>query len=415
MKAQIVTIGDEILIGQIIDTNSAWMAEQLNLQGISILEMTSIGDTREEILRGLQYALSRADLVLVTGGLGPTKDDITKKTIAEFFGAEMVLHQPTYDRIKRFFEKLNRAIPHEAILQQCLVPNNCTVLTNKMGTAPGMWFAHEGKIIISMPGVPSEMKNIMEHEALPRLKKELAGLPIAHRTILTAGEGETNLAKMIEDIEDNLPPNLKIAYLPSIGQVRLRLTGRHENEATLNEMLNEYAAKLEERVSKYVYGHEKETIEAVIGQILLSQGKKITFAESCTGGYVQHRLTAVAGASAYFAGGVVAYSYELKTKMLKVKASTLKKHGAVSEETVIEMAQGALKLTGADVAVSVSGIAGPTGGTPEKPVGTIWMAVADKNRVKTMLLRTGRDRMTNIHYAGNQVLNMTRKFLLGEW
>ncbi len=415
MKAQIVTIGDEILIGQIVDTNSAWMAEQLNLQGVSIIEMTSIGDTREEIVRGLNYALSRADLVLITGGLGPTKDDITKKTIADFFGVEMVFHQETFDRITRFFEKLKRAMPTEAVRQQCLVPSNCTVLTNKMGTAPGMWFEHQGKIMISMPGVPSEMKYIMQHEALPRLKNTLGGLPIGHRTILTAGEGETNLALMIEDIEDNLPENLKIAYLPSIGQVRLRLTGRHQDEAILNQMLDEYAAKIEERVSKYVYGHEKETIESVIGQILIAQGKTITFAESCTGGYVQHRLTTIPGASAYFAGGIVAYSYELKTQLLKVKKATLKKYGAVSEETIKEMVAGALKVTGADVAVAVSGIVGPSGGTPEKPVGTVWIAIGDKTRVKTMLLRTGRDRVTNIHYAGNQVLNMTRKFLLNEW
>ncbi|MFN7115647.1 MAG: competence/damage-inducible protein A [Saprospiraceae bacterium] len=411
MKVQIVTVGDEILIGQIIDTNSAWMGQQLNLIGARVVKKTAIGDVHDEITAAITEGFANADIVLMTGGLGPTKDDITKKAIADYFGVAMQLHQPTYDQIKRFFEKLGRQIPEDALQTQCLMPTNATLLTNKMGTAPGMWFEHENKVLVSMPGVPYEMEYLMENEVLPRLKARFPGKPIAHRTLLTVGEGESNIAKRIENFENSLPANIKLAYLPAMGQVRLRLTGTGAEEMELHNLLDTKAKELEGLIPELVFGYGDVLLEQAIGEML--RVRQLTFgtAESCTGGYVAHRITSIPGSSDYFQGSIVSYSNELKMKLLNVNAATLEQYGAVSEQTVTEMVQGALDTLNVDVALAISGIAGPGGGTPEKPVGLVWLAIGNRSTIKTRKVQSGRDRLKNIQYSGTMALNLIRQFL----
>jgi nicotinamide-nucleotide amidase len=419
MTAHLLTIGDEILIGQIVDTNSAWMSRELTLRGIRVTGKSSVADTRQAIVEGVEHAAAAADVVIMTGGLGPTKDDVTKTTLAEMFGANMVFHPETYARIERYFQKVGRPVS-PAMVGQATLPDKATLLTNKVGQAPGMWFEHNGKVFISLPGVPFEMEYLMAHEVIPRLLVRFPTHPIAHRTLLTAGEGESNIARRIESFEDTLPPHIKLAYLPALGQVRLRLTGTWAGEVTpdagvrLNAELEAKMSDLEAIIPDLVFGYEEETLQQVVGKILLAQGKQFGTAESCTGGYVAHLVTTVPGSSAYFPGTVVTYSYDMKTKLLGVKPDTLARFGAVSEETVQEMAQGALDTLGVDVAVAISGIAGPGGGTPEKPVGTVWMAVSDKNRTVTAKHLFLRDRLKNIQLTGTYALNLVRRFLLGE-
>ena len=411
MDTIIVTIGDEILIGQVVDTNSSWIARQLNLQGIKVQEMLSISDTHEAITESLNYAFSKVDLVLMTGGLGPTKDDITKKTIADYYDVGMEFHQTTFDYIEKLFKRWGRSTT-EAHRLQCFMPTNAVLVDNKMGSAPGMWFDENDKVLISMPGVPYEMEYIMLNGVLPKLKNRFISLPIAHRTVLTVGEGESRLATKIETFEDNLPPNIKLAYLPGLGQVRLRLTGRGKDELKLNSQLDEKVEELKTIISEFIFGYEKNSLENVVGELLKEQNKTLSTAESCTGGFIAHKITSIAGSSEYFLGSIVSYSNEMKMNLLGVKPETLEKHGAVSEDTVIEMVKGALHTMKTDLAVSVSGIAGPGGGMPEKPVGTIWLAVGDKNIIKTHKLLLGKNRIKNIEYTAVQALNMIRKFLL---
>lgn len=411
MKVELITIGDEILIGQIVDTNSAWMAQQLNLIGASINRITSISDGLSDIQSTLSLALKDADAVLITGGLGPTKDDVTKKALADFLEDELVFDDATYQRILRFFERLNRKTT-EAHRLQCYMPSKANLLLNKMGTAPGMWFEHNGKIIVSMPGVPYEMKYLMEHEVLPKLKAFLPSKPIAHRTILTAGEGESRIAARIENIEDSLPDFIKLAFLPNLGQVRLRLSGSHKNETLLNKTLDEQAQKIKDTIPELIFGTDDQKLEEVIGNILKDQGKTLCTAESCTGGYLAHLITAIPGASSYFQGSIIAYDNKVKQQQLGVQTATLEAHGAVSEETVKQMVKGANELLNTDISIAISGIAGPGGGTPDKPVGTIWLAVGDNQRVWTRKLHAGKDRITNIKYASSHALNFIRQFLL---
>lgn len=411
MKVHLITVGDEILIGQIVDTNSAWMARQLNLAGAAVVGISSVGDDLAAIGAGLQEALSQADVVLMTGGLGPTKDDITKKALADFFGVGMTFHTETYERILRIFERLGRPAT-EAHRQQAFMPENATLLYNKMGSAPGMWFEWQGKVLVSMPGVPYEMEYLMEHEVLPRLKRHFPGRPIAHRTILTVGEGESRIADRIADFEDNLPSGLKLAYLPNLGQVRLRLSGTGEDETALNRLLDQKAEELAGLLSDVVFGHNGQQLEEVIGQMLRERNLTLTTAESCTGGYLAHRITSIPGSSDYFVGSVVAYSNTVKNKLLGVRTETLENYGAVSRETVLEMVEGAFRLMKTDLAVAISGIAGPGGGTPEKPVGTIWMAVGNAKAIQARKIQAGRDRLKNIEYAAIHALNMIRQFVL---
>jgi len=411
MKVHILTIGDEILIGQIVDTNSAWMGQQLNLQGAEVVEITTLSDTRESILEGFEKAEKNADVILLTGGLGPTKDDITKKVMAEHFGTGMVFHDETWERIAKMFAKWGRSTT-DAHRNQCFMPQNADILLNKMGTAPGMWFEEKGKVYVSMPGVPYEMKYLMENEVLPRLKETFPAEPISHRTILTIGEGESRIAKRIEDFEENLPENIKLAFLPGLGQVRLRLTGRGGNASDLEALLDAKKSELETLIPELIFGYEKETLEEKLGVMLKERDLTFATAESCTGGHIAHKLTTIPGSSAYFLGGIVSYSNEMKMRQLSVQASTLDAHGAVSEEVVQEMAKGVIANIDSDISLSISGIMGPGGGTKEKPVGTVWMAVADKDRVVTEKLTIGKNRITNIQYASVKGLDLVRRFLL---
>lgn len=411
MTAQIITIGDEILIGQIIDTNSAWMGQQLNMQGIQVGKIVTVSDTHKDITEAVDAAFSEADIILLTGGLGPTKDDITKKALADYFGVDMRFSESTYNRIQRLFQKLGKSMT-KAHHEQSYMPANADILMNKMGTAPGMWFEHKGKVLVSMPGVPYEMKYLMEAEVLPKLKKQFPGKPIAHRTILTVGEGESRIADLIDPFIEALPANIKMAYLPGTGQVRLRLTGTGDDENELNALLDKKVEELKPLIAEFVFGFEKEKLEEVVGRMLLKKGKTLATAESCTGGFLAHKITSIPGSSAYFMGSVIAYSNAVKMNQLNVKPTTLKKHGAVSEETVKEMVQGALDLLKTDLAIAISGVAGPDGGTPEKPVGTIWIAIGDKNNTKTYQLNLWKDRMKNIEYTTTVALNVIRKFLL---
>lgn len=418
MTAHLLTIGDEILIGQIVDTNSAWMSRQLNFGGIAVVGKSSVGDTRQAIIAGIEHAATTAQIVIMTGGLGPTKDDITKSTLVEMFDCQMVFNQEVYDRIAAYFEKINRAILVDSIRSQAMLPDKALVLHNKVGTASGMWFERDGKVIISLPGVPFEMEYLMTHEVLPRLRSQFVSRPIAHRTLQTACEGESVIAKRIETFEDSLPAHIKLAYLPSLGQVRLRLTGLWPGEITavadaqLSYELDAKKAELRAILPDLVFGEEEESLQEVVGKILRQQGKQFGTAESCTGGYVAHLITLVPGSSDYFPGSIVSYSYEMKTKLLGVKTSTLQTFGAVSAEAVREMAEGARETLGVDVSLAISGIAGPGGGTPDKLVGIVWMAVSDGKQTQVAKHIFGRDRAKNIHLTGIYALNMVRKFLL---
>ena len=412
MTVSIITIGDEILIGQIIDTNSAWMGERLNEIGASVETIYSVKDTKEGIVDALRAALQKTDVVLLTGGLGPTKDDITKKTIAEFLGTPMVFSEETWERIQALFKRIGRRHTTPAHKEQCYMPAAATLLLNKRGTAPGMWFGNEGKVIVSMPGVPAEMKYLMEYEVLPKLQKTFSGKPISHRTILTVGEGESRIAVKIEAIENNLPNHIKLAYLPGLGRVRLRLTASGKTKEQLEQDLEEQVQAIQQTIPELIYGYERESLESAIGQLLKTRGMTVGTAESCTGGLLGHQISSVSGASGYFEGSIVAYSYRLKETLLGVQPDTLLKSGAVSEETVVEMVKGAIAALGTDIAISISGIAGPTGGTPDKPVGTIWLAIADKERAETLKLQLGKDRQRNVQYTCVAGLNMIRQFLL---
>ncbi len=411
MTAYILTIGDEILIGQITDTNSAWMAQQLNTQGIRIVGKTSVGDIHEEIIEAVRYALTKADLILLTGGLGATKDDITKKALAEYFNVPMVFHDETFNRMTYFFTKINRTVS-EMNKSGCFMPENALILPNDKGLAPAMWFTEGSKVLVSMPGVPYEMKHLMTDRVLPRLRKSFPMSPIVHRTLLIAGEGETVLAEKLSDFEDALPPNVKLAYLPSLGTVRLRLTARGDDEAFLNTQLDALKVDLEKVVGYALAGYDDDTMPVAMGRMLTSQGLTLGIAESCTGGYLSHLMTTVSGSSAYFEGSVIVYSYNLKQKLLNVSKDMLDTEGAVSEKCVQDMVTGTLDALSVDVAIAISGIAGPNGGTPDKPVGTVWVAVGNREKTITYKINLDRGRLKNIEYAANTALNLLRKFLL---
>ncbi|BAU54808.1 competence/damage-inducible protein A [Mucilaginibacter gotjawali] len=413
MLAEIITIGDEILIGQIVDTNSAWMAHELNNIGIRIKQISSVSDDRQHILTALDEAAGRADVILITGGLGPTKDDITKKTLCEYFGVGMVLNQEALDNVQNIFQRLRGTLTGllEVNKQQALVPQNCVVIQNKNGTAPGMWFNEKGKIFVSMPGVPHEMMYMMEDDVIPKLKSSLVLPVIIHKTILTVGEGESYLAERIADIEDSLPAHIKLAYLPKLGQVRLRLSGYGENEALLKQEVNEYAQKIIERVANVVAAEEDIPIEKAILDYMDGKGLTLSIAESCTGGYISQLFTQHPGASRVFFGGGVTYSNELKEIILGVKKDTLAQFGAVSKEVATEMVEGALRNFKSGYAIAVTGIAGPDGGTAEKPVGTVYIAVANVNKTIVKKLTFGNKRRQNIERSAISALNMLNTLL----
>lgn len=407
MKAELITIGDEILIGQIVDTNSAWMAEQLNLIGVNVVQISSISDGADQIKIALDQALSRADIVLITGGLGPTKDDITKKTLAEYFNDELVTDQSVIDHIEQLFGRFGKTIT-DLNRQQADLPSKCTALKNRQGTAPGMWFDHEGKVIVSMPGVPYEMKGLMKDEVIPRIT-EFADLPvIVHRTVLTTGIGESWLSDKIEGWEVNLPSFVKLAYLPSPGRVRLRLSASGSNRNELMAVVDTAIGGLKSMIGHLIYGEDTDSLQEVVGQLLLERNATLSTAESCTGGSIAGAITSVSGASAYFLGSIVSYDNEVKIGQLGVKPETLDAVGAVSEEVVCQMAEGVKSRLKTDYSIATSGIAGPTGGTEEKPVGTVWIAVSGPNGTQAKKFLFGDVRERNISRSVTAALNMLR-------
>lgn len=405
MLAEIITIGDEILIGQVVDTNSAWMAAQLNLIGIKVKQVTSVSDDADHITEALKLAEGRADIILMTGGLGPTKDDITKITLARYFNMELRRDPATLAHVTDLFTRFNKPMI-EMNRKQADVPEGCTVIQNKNGTAPCMWFENQGRIIVSMPGVPFEMMYLMEEEILPRLQRAFKMPAIIHKTILTANIGESFLAVELEAIEDSLPAHIKLAYLPKLGQVRLRISGAGNNEAVLEQEVEHYIQQIITKVRKYVVVEKDIPLEKALLNIMEEKGLTLSTAESCTGGHIAQLITQHPGCSAVFAGGAVTYSNALKMSVLGVKPETLEKHGAVSEDTVKEMALGARHNFNTDYAVAVSGIAGPDGGTDQKPVGTVWIAVAGRHRVMARLFNFSGRRAQNIERAAVAALSM---------
>ena len=410
MLAEIITIGDEILIGQIVDTNSAWMAKQLNAIGVSVKQITSVSDNEDHIIQSLADAEKRADIILITGGLGPTKDDITKKTLAKYFNMGFRRDEGALEMVRQIFEKYKRPLI-DINMQQADVPDGCEVIVNKNGTAPCMWFEQNGKIFVSMPGVPYEMMYLIDDEILPRIKAKFKLPSIIHKTILTANIGESFLAKEIEEIEDGLPPHIKLAYLPKLGQVRLRLSATGENEALLKNEVDNAAKLIIEKIKKFVVVDDDIPLEKAVLNLMKEKGLTLSTAESCTGGYIAHLITQHPGCSSVYWGGAVAYAYELKESILGVKTSTLNTFGAVSEETVLEMAEGAILHFKTDYAIAVSGIAGPDGGTEDKPVGTVWIAIASKNKSVAKVFNFSNKRIQNIERSAVSALVMLLNLL----
>jgi len=408
--AEIITIGDEILYGQIVDTNSAWMGTELTNIGIRVQQITSISDSAAHIVQALDAAKTRADIILITGGLGPTKDDLTKNVLTDYFQTTLQLHEPSLADITEIFQKRGMKVT-ELNRQQAYLPEACTPIRNVLGTAPGMWFEQGGKVFVSMPGVPFEMKRMMSGTVLPRLQAYFKTPHIIHRVVQTTGIPESMLADKLENWETSLPAHIKLAYLPHLGGVRLRLTGQGTHQARLEQELDREVEKLSGIIPRYIFAYGEVSLEEAIGQLLQARNLTIATAESCTGGYLAHKITAVCGSSAYYKGSVIAYHNEVKINALHVKPGTLQQHGAVSEATVKEMAQNVRQQLGADVGVATSGIAGPAGGTPDKPVGTIWIAYADQHKTTTKLLHFNKTRLLNIEYTALAVLNLIRQSL----
>ena len=408
--ASIITIGDELLIGQTIDTNSAWMAKELNKAGIWVHRRVAVGDDRNAIIKALDEESASAPIILITGGLGPTADDITKPLLCEYFNGKMVVNPDALDNVMYIFEKMLKRPLLERNLKQAEVPDTCTVIQNKRGTAPGMWFEKNGTVFVSMPGVPYEMMGMMTDDVIPQLLKIFTPSPVMHRTMLTAGLGESFIAERLVEFETGLPAHIKLAYLPDYGMVRLRLTstGEQANETELDNHFNNLQALLADALVT----NEDEPLEQALGKLLLKRGKTMSTAESCTGGYIAHLMTSIAGSSDYFKGSVVSYANEIKETVLGVQQNTLNTVGAVSEETVREMVTGVLKIMNTDFAVAVSGIMGPGGGTPEKPTGTVWMAVGNKTHTITRKIHFRFNRERNIRLTAMNALEMLRKFVL---
>jgi nicotinamide-nucleotide amidase len=416
LNASIITIGDELLIGQTIDTNSAFIAQEFNKIGIWVRRRVAVGDVKEDIRQALDEERKQSQIIVITGGLGPTADDITKPLLCEYFGGKLVVNEEVKAHVQYLFEKVYRrpGAMLERNLKQAEVPDVCTVLHNARGTAPGMWFKPPagGGIFISLPGVPHEMKGLIKDEVIPRLLKEFDMPAIVHRTAFTAGLGESMIAELLKDFEPTLPEHIKLAYLPNYGMVKLRLTARGDNKEATEKELLPYFEQLQELVSEYLVTNEDEGLEIVLGKILKAKGKTMGTAESCTGGNIAQLITSIPGSSAYFKGSIVSYANEVKENLLSVKKETLKTVGAVSKETVKEMIRGALNTLKVDYALATSGIMGPDGGTAEKPVGTVWIAVGNADKTETLQLNLRFDRRRNIDMTTANALNLLRKFIL---
>jgi nicotinamide-nucleotide amidase len=408
----IITIGDELLIGQVIDTNSAWMAQELNKAGFWVRRRVAIGDGRSDILKTLEEESAVAEVILITGGLGPTADDITKAVLCEYFNSTLIVNEAALENVKNIFTKIFKRPLLERNLKQAEVPAACNVIQNKRGTAPGMLFEKNEKIFVSMPGVPYEMKGMMTDDIIPFLKDRFVANYISHRTLLTAGVGESTLADHIIEFESALPVNIKLAYLPGYGMVRLRLTANAIQADGLERELDDAFNKLKSIVNEWMVTDEDITLQEALGRLLASRKQTVSTAESCTGGYVAHLITSIPGSSAYFHGSVIAYDNEIKRTMLDIDPVDLSAHGAVSEETVRAMVNGAIRNLETDYAVATSGIMGPGGGSEEKPVGTVWIAAGDAHEIVTRKLWFRFDRQRNIEMTAINVLNLLRIFIL---
>lgn len=414
MNASIITIGDELLIGQVIDTNSAWIAQELNKTGIWVKRRVAVGDIREDICTALDQEIKHSDIILITGGLGPTADDITKPSLCEYFGGKLIVNEEVLSHVKYLFEQVFRRPIIETNLRQAEVPDCCTVIHNQRGTAPGMWFEKNGKVFVALPGVPHEMKGLMTDLVIPRLVERYVTTNIIHRTLLTAGIGESFLAEHISQWEKAVPGYMKLAYLPNYGMVRLRLTATGPNKSLLESSIIEQFETLKGLVKEWMVVDEDITLPQTVGRMLKQRKQFLGTAESCTGGYIAHLLTRESGASDNYKGTIVCYSNEIKENVLKVDPETIKTMGAVSEQTVRQMVKGALAALDTDYAIATSGIMGPDGGTPDKPVGTVWVGVGSKDNIQTQLFHFRFDRMRNIELTATNSLNMLRKFIISE-
>lgn len=410
-SAEIISIGDELLIGQVINSNASWLGEQLYLNGISLHKITTIGDNAAQLHSALSNALNSAQFVFITGGLGPTSDDITKPSLSQYFGVELQFNEEAFKQVEALFAKRGMKVT-ERNRAQAMLPANCIPIKNDNGTAPGMWFNHRHSIIVSMPGVPFEMKAMFVEQVLPQLKLYLGDQIFMHKTVMTSGVGESVLADKIKNWEENLPFGFKLAYLPQPGIVRLRLSGQGVNIDSVRSTLDTLVTELSHLLNEFVYGFDEELLEETVGGLLKSHCKTVATAESCTGGYIAHLLTSIAGSSAYFKGSVVAYANELKTALLDVHPQLIETFGAVSREVAEAMAKGLLVRLETDYAIATTGIAGPDGGTAEKPVGTVWIAIADKNKIVSSVYYLGDHRGRNIRRSALTALNMLRKELM---
>ncbi|AWO00245.1 damage-inducible protein CinA [Chitinophaga alhagiae] len=408
--ASLITIGDELLIGQTIDTNSAWMAQQLNDAGIWVQRRVAVGDDRQAIIRALEEEGADSHIILITGGLGPTADDITKPVLCEYFGGKMVQNAGALQNVMDIVQ--TRGLPMlERNLEQAMVPDAATIIQNKRGTAPGMWFEKNGRIYVSMPGVPHEMKGMMEGYVIPHLRQRFTMPALLHHTLITSGQGESSVAERIKDFEAALPAHMKLAYLPSYGLLKLRLTTFAPDQAAAEADMNKAFSELGTLLADIRVADRDEPMGVILGSLLKTRGLRLGTAESCTGGKIASMVTAVPGSSAWFNGSVVSYANETKMNVLGVRAATLEQYGAVSEETVKEMAAGALEVLRADCVIAVSGIMGPDGGSPEKPVGTVWIAVGGKNSLRTRRYHFRYDRERNTDMTCIAAMNELRKWL----
>lgn len=395
MNVEIITIGDELLIGQVIDSNSAWMGNILNQNGFDVIQKTTISDKEFQIKKAITNSLENVDIVLITGGLGPTKDDVTKKTLCDYFNASLIFNSDVFEDIKSFLTSEEQGI-NLLNREQAMVPDNCTVIRNKIGTAPIMWFEKDNKVIVAMPGVPYEMKQGMTDSVIPKLKKNFTTLDIVHKTLSVTGIPESDLSMLIEDFESDLPEYFSLAYLPSPTRVRLRITGKGKSKLVMDKEINTLALKLKDIIGKSMWGWDDDLPEVLLGKKLIKNNETISCAESCTGGNIAHKLTKHSGSSSFFQGGVVAYHNHIKENVLGVNKDDLIKYGAVSKSVVEQMAIGVKKLMNTDWSVATSGIAGPTGGTDKKPVGTVWIAWAGPHGVYSKKFQFGKIRDINI-------------------
>ncbi len=407
VSAEILTIGDEILYGQIVDTNSQWMSVELAKTGIKVIRKTTVGDVESDILTAFAEAGKRADIILITGGLGPTSDDLTKPCLAKYFNCEIRIHQEALTEVTEFFKSRGRELT-EVNRQQAALPTCCEKITNKMGTAPGMWFEKNSKVFVSMPGVPHEMKRMMTDIIIPKLQTVFKTPTIHHTVIRTVGIGESFLAEKIESWERSLPPHIKLAYLPNLGEVKLRLTAIGDDEKKLKQESDDLVESLKQLAGEFIFGIGEDPLEVVLGRTLTAKKLTLGVAESCTGGFLSHLITSVPGSSRYFMGTVVAYDNRVKSEFLNVQPETLNNFGAVSEQVVLEMAQGVRQKLGCDIGVATTGIAGPDGGTGEKPVGTVWIAYADNHGATARKLQLSKDRSINIRMSSVAALNLIR-------